>query len=64
MAKTYIPTSVIEVHRLAIYLARYQAILRPAMVSIDPSFGAIFDTLLSAVLAMDAISATLYPLEE
>lgn len=64
MAKTYIPSSVIEVHRLAIYLARYQAILRPAMVSIDSSFGALFDALLTATLAMDAVSATLYPLED
>lgn len=64
MAKTYIPTGVVEVHRLAIYLARYQAVLRPAMVSIDPSFGALFDALLSATLAMDAVSQTLYPLED
>lgn len=62
--KTYIPTSVVEVHRLAIYLARYQAILRPAMVSIDPTYGALFDALLTATLAMDAVAQTLYPVED
>lgn len=62
--KTYIPTQVIEVHKLAIYLARYQAVLRPAMVAIDSSYGALFDALLAAVLAIDAVSGTLYPLEE
>jgi len=64
VAKTYIPTSTVEIHRLAIYLARYQAVLRPAMVAIDPSFGALFDALLTAVLAMDAVSQTLYPVED
>lgn len=64
MAKTYIPTQVVEVHRLAIYLARYQAVLRPAMVAIDPSFGALFDALLAATLAMDAVAQTLYPVED
>jgi len=64
VAKTYIPTSVVEIHRLAIYLARYQAVLRPAMVAIDPSFGALFDALLAATLAMDAVSQTLYPVED
>lgn len=64
MAKTYIPTQVIEVHKLAIYLARYQAVLRAAIVAIDPDFGAVFDTLLAAVLAMDALSGQLYPLTD
>lgn len=62
MAKTYIPTQVIEVHRLAVYLAKYQSVLRPAIVSIDPSAGALFDTMLAAVLAMDAVSGVLYPI--
>jgi len=62
--RTYIPTSVIEVHKLAKFLARYQAFLRPAVVAIDSSYGAVFDDLLSAVLAFDALAATLYPLEE
>lgn len=63
MARTYIPTSVIEVHKIAKFVTRYQAILRPALVAIDPSYGAIFDDLVSAVLAFDAISQTIYPLE-
>lgn len=61
--RTYIPTSVIEVHKLAKFVARYQSVLRPAIVSVDPSYGAIFDDLLAALLAFDALAQTLYPLE-
>lgn len=63
LARTYIPTAVIEVHKLAKYAARYQALLRPAVVAIDPAYGAVFDDLLSALLAFDAIAASIYPLE-
>lgn len=62
--RTYIPTSVIEVHKLARFVARYQSVLRPAIVAVDPAYGAIFDSLMSALLAFDAVAATLYPLEE
>jgi len=62
--RTYIPTSVIEVHKLAKFVSRYQSVLRPAVVAVDPSYGAVFDDLLSAVLAFDAIAQALYPLEE
>lgn len=64
MARTYIPTQVIEVHRMAVYMSRYQAPLRAAIVAVDPDFGAIFDTLLTAILAFDALATELYPLEE
>jgi len=62
--RTYVPTTVIDVHRLAIYLARYQSVIRPVMVALDPAYGAIFDGLLSAALAFDAIAQVLYPLED
>ena len=61
--RTYIPTSVIETHKLAKFLARYQSVLRPAVVAVDPSYGAVFDDLLAAVLAFDALAQILYPLE-
>lgn len=62
--RTYIPTSVVEVHKLAKFLARYQSVLRPAVVAVDAAYGAVFDDLLAAVLAWDAIAQTIYPLEE
>jgi len=64
VAKTYIPTQVIEVHRMAVYMARYQSVLRAAMVAVDPDFGALFDTLFAAITAMDAVSQALYPVED
>jgi hypothetical protein len=64
MARTYIPSQVIETHRLAKYMTRYQSALRAAIVAVDPDFGAIFDAMLTAVLAFDAIAVELYPLED
>lgn len=63
MARTYIPSQVIEVHKMALYMSRYQAVLRAAMVAIDPTFGAAFDTLFAAILAFDGLASQLYPLE-
>lgn len=62
MARTYIPTSVIEVHKLAKFLSRYQSVLRPAVVAVNAEYGPIFDDLLTAVLAFDAIAQSIYPL--
>lgn len=64
MARTYIPTSVIEVHKLTKFVTRYQAVLRAAIVAVDPAYGAVFDDLLDALIAFDALSQALYPLEE
>jgi len=64
MGRTYIPSQVIEVHRMAVYMARYQAVLRAAIVDIDPDFGTVFDTLFAAILAFDALASALYPLSE
>lgn len=63
MARTYIPSQVKQVHEMAKFLNRYHSPLRAAIVAVDPAYGALFDTLLSAVTAMDAVSAALYPLE-
>lgn len=60
--RTYIPTGVIENHKLALFLTRYAVPLRAAIVLIDPDYGAVFDALLEATVAFDAISAALYPL--
>jgi len=62
--RSYIPTTVIETHKLAKFLARWQSVLRPAVVAVDPAYGAVFDDLLTAVLAFDAIASALYPLED
>jgi len=64
VARTYIPTQVIQVHELARYMNRYQAVLRAAIVAVDPDFGSIFDTLLTAINAFDALASQLYPLED
>lgn len=64
MPRSYIPTQVIEVHRMAVFMARYQAVLRSAIVAIDPDFGATFDTLFAAILAFDALATELYPVED
>lgn len=61
--RSYIPSTVITVHKLAKFISRYQAVLRPAVVAVDPAYGAVFDDLLAAVLAFDAISQSIYPLE-
>lgn len=64
MARTYIPTTVIDVHKQVKFMSRYQVPLRAAIVAVDPSYGAIFDALLAALLAFDALAAELYPLED
>jgi hypothetical protein len=62
VARTYIPSQVIDAHKMAKYMSRYQAILRASMVAIDPDYGAVFDALFAAILAFDAIASELYPL--
>lgn len=64
MARTYIPSAVIDVHRLAKYLTRYQAQLRAAIVTINPDYGEVFDLLFTSVIAFDALNQQLYPLED
>lgn len=62
MAKTYVPTTVIDVHNLAIFLARNNAIVRTAIAVIDPSAVSTYDALYAAIVAFDALRETLYPL--
>jgi len=64
MARTYIPTQVIEIHKQVKFMTRYQSVLRVAIVAVDPAYGALFDALLAAALAFDAVSQELYPLED
>lgn len=63
MARTYIPREVRQVHELAKYMARYNAILRAAVIAIDPSAESAYDALYAAVIAFDTLSQTLYPLQ-
>lgn len=64
MARTYIPSTVIDVHKQVKFMTRYQAPLRAAIVAVNPAYGAIFDDLLAALLAFDAIAQVLYPLDD
>jgi len=64
MARTYIPSQVIEVHNLVKYMTRYQSPMRAAIVAVDASYGAVFDALLTALIAFDALASELYPLED
>jgi len=64
VARTYIPSTVIQVHELAKYLSRYQATLRAAIVAVDPSAGSLFDALFTSVIAFDALNQVLYPIED
>lgn len=63
MAKTYVPSIVLNIHQLAIYITKYNSVLRAAIATLDPEAVAVYDTLASAVLAFDALRETLYPLE-
>lgn len=62
MAKTYIPSLMREVHKLSVFLARYNSILRPAISIADPDAVAAYDDLRNAVTALDAVYQVLYPL--
>lgn len=62
MARTYIPGFTESVHRQALFLVRWNAILRPAIVAIDPAAGAAYDALYTAIIAMDALREVLDPL--
>jgi len=64
MARTYIPTSVIEVHKLYKFMARYQSQLRAAIVAVDPDYGEVFDLLFTSLAAFDALNQSLYPLQD
>lgn len=64
MARTYIPSTVLEVHRQVKFMSRYQVPLRAAVVAVNASYGAIFDDLLAALIAFDALAGELYPLED
>lgn len=63
MAKTYVPNEVRQVHTLAVYMTRYNAVLRAAVLIADPSAGAAYDALYAAVTAFDALREVLYPIE-
>lgn len=64
MARTYIPSTVIEVHRQVKFISRYQVPLRAAIVAVNPAYGALFDDLFAALVSFDAVAAQLYPLDE
>lgn len=61
MAKTYVPTICDQVHDLAVFIARYRAVIRPAISTIDPELLPLFDALDAAVTALDSYRETLCP---
>lgn len=62
MARTYIPDYFKQVHELHQYLANHGSILRAAIILIDPTAGAAFDTLVAAVAAIDTLRVLLDPI--
>lgn len=62
MAKTYVPSFTQDIHRLAVYLTRYNSILRAAIAVAQPDALASYDLLFSTVLALDAFRDALNPL--
>jgi hypothetical protein len=54
MARNYIPTMLVDVHKLNVYFTRYGFIIRPAVHAIDPELDAPLEALIVAVSALDA----------
>lgn len=61
-SRTYIPTQVVEAHKLAVFMAKWNSVLRPAILSLDPSALSSYDALFASITAFDAFAQTLYPL--
>lgn len=61
MAKTYVPSAVDDIHALAVYLARYNSVIRAYLTLTFPEYLATYETLYAAVSAMDAIRLVLRP---
>lgn len=61
MPKTYVPSMVRDIHQLALYLVRYNSVIRVALGVLDPDSVSLYDSLYSAVLALDALRETLAP---
>lgn len=62
MSKTYVPKLVRDVHELAIYMARYNRVVRPALSVLDTDAVTAYDALYAAVLAIDALAEVLTPI--
>lgn len=61
MARTYVPTMVLEVRQQAIYIARYGSVIRAAIAVLEPAAVAAFDAYATAVVGLNAFFETLYP---
>lgn len=62
MAKTYVPKLTDRIHELAVYMARYNAIIRPALAVLDPDSLVAYDALFQAAISLDALREVLAPL--
>lgn len=62
MAKTYVPGTIHDVHRLAIFLAKHNSQIQIAILALDSAALAPYVTMYNAILAFDAFRETLYPL--
>jgi hypothetical protein len=63
MAKTYLPTMVDDIHKSTVFLSEHNAIIRAAISALDPSALPAYDAALAALLALDALRATLNPIQ-
>lgn len=64
MPKTYVPGMMIDIHQLAMYLARYDSQIRAAITLIDPDMLTTYAAAKAAVLALDELRNMLIPLGE
>lgn len=62
MARTYVPTLVDTIHELAVFMTRWNGIIRPALATIDPDSLVAYDAAFAAVIALDALRETLAPI--
>lgn len=59
MARTYVPKMLKDIHTLAVYLARYNAVIRVAITAADPESLPAYEALYSAIIALDGLRTVL-----
>lgn len=62
MAKTYVPHLFDNIHLLAVYMTRYNSVIRVTLAVLDPDSVATYDAARGAVLALDALRTQLLPI--
>lgn len=61
--KSYIPTMTSDMHEIAVFLAKHNAILRAAIIAVDPEAAGAYDAAYAAIIALDALRAVLNPIQ-